>query len=294
MSTDHRPLEDLFRLTQVGDDNFRGPAPSRVAHAHVDGQDQTTDTQVQRAFGGQVAGQSLAAASATVTDRHVHSMHAYFLAGADPSMPVEFVVRRLRDGRNFSSRWVEATQGDRSIFVLTASFRTEEAGLQHQEAMPPAPHPDSLAAASGAEAFEWSSIDLRFAEQWGGSAEAGHVARRLVWFRLRDRINSDDRSVHSAALAYASDLTLIRTALGPHRHALAEGGITLASIDHAVWFHRPARVDEWLLYSSVSPSASRGLALAIGHVFTLDGALVATVVQEGSLAYSRRPAEYQH
>lgn len=282
--TDGQPsLETLFQLTSIGNDRFVGPPPSRVAHAQVDGHDTTTNSQVQRAFGGQVAGQSLAAAYATVDGRPVHSIHSYFLSGANPSTPIDFAVRRSRDGRNFSNRLVEASQGGRTIFNLMASFRVDAPGVDHQERAPEAPHPDTLEPASGAEAFEWSSIEIRFAERWGPTADGRHVASRLLWFRLREQMSTDDPAVHACALAYASDLTLIRTALGPHQACIAERGVTLASLDHAIWFHRAARIDEWLLYASVSPSASRSLALAIGHVYTLDGVLVATVVQEGSV-----------
>jgi acyl-CoA thioesterase-2 len=275
-------LELLFELEQVAPGRFVGSAPSRLATAEIGRGDAGTEGRRQRVYGGQIAGQSLAAATRTVSGRAVHSLHGYFVAGADACQPIEYEVDRGRDGHTLSSRQVRAVQAGRVLFTLSASFTVPgTSGVTHQDPMPAVPEPESVEPAVGAEAFRWSGIDLRFVQQWG--AGAAHAARRQVWLRLAERLHSDDPMLHASALTYLSDLTLIRTALAPHQEVVGTRGMVLASLDHSIWFHRAARADEWLLYSSVSPSAAGSFALAVGNLFSRDGALVATVAQQGLL-----------
>jgi acyl-CoA thioesterase-2 len=276
-------LDHLLELTEISTDRFVGVSPSRLATAEIGGDDRIGDDQRQRVYGGQVAAQSLAAAVRTVTGRSVHSLHGYFVAGADAYTPIEYVVERIRDGRNLSSRQVRAIQSGKVLFTMTASFGVPGSGVTHQDPMPEARAPEDLAPPVGAEAFAWSGVDLRFVERWSTGGDAAHVARRKVWVRLAQPLASADPVLHACALTYLSDLTLIRTALGPHQEVIRERGMVLASLDHAIWFHRSARADEWLLYSAVSPSAAGSFALAIGNLFSRDGELVATVAQQGLL-----------
>lgn len=244
---------------------------------------QSPSTERQRVFGGQVAGQALVAAGRTVDPaRRVHSLHAYFLRPGDPTWPIIYEVERVRDGRSFTTRRVVATQRGREIFLLSASFHREEAGLTHQLPMPAAPDPDQLAHdlrgnddLSNAIARH-SSIDLYRVEQSPDTDPAS--VNRQAWFRTQEAL-PDDPLVHVCAAAYASDLTLLTTALLPHH--VDPAGLQLASLDHAMWFHRPFRADDWLLYDMRSPSATGGLGLTMGEMFTRAGELVVSVVQEG-------------
>ncbi len=255
---------------------------------------QQPDTTMQRVFGGQVAAQALVAAARTTPDEvSVHSLHSYFLRPGDTAVPILYDVDRVRDGRAFATRRVLARQHGRPIYALTASFQVEEAGFDHQDAMPDVPSPerslDVGAALRGqgraAEDWlrEWSVLELRLAgdSRPGGALEAPeHPARVRSWVRVRERM-PDDALVHQAALTYVSDLTLLGSALVPHGLLVGDPRVQAASLDHAVWLHRPFRADEWLLYDQVSPSASGGRGLALGRLFTQDRALVATVAQEG-------------
>jgi acyl-CoA thioesterase II len=249
----------------------------------------TPETSLQRVFGGQVAGQALVAAGRTVeADRQVHSLHAYFLRPGDPTVPIVYEVDLTRDGRSFTTRRVVAIQHGRPIFNLSASFQLRESGLEHQDPMPATVPPEELPtlaqylAETGDEAAavlmeEWGSIDVRHVvappEARDGRAHA------QAWLRAAAGI-PDDPLLHVCVLAYASDLTLLSSTLVPHRREI-RGAVQMASLDHAMWFHRPFRADEWLLYDQVSPSASGGRGLATGRIFTRDGVLVASVVQEG-------------
>jgi acyl-CoA thioesterase II len=275
-------LVALLDLEQLDHDVFTGRVPSRLAIADVGAGERPLGEQRQRVYGGQIAAQSLAAALRTVR-RPVHSLHAYFVSGADPDRPVRFAVERIRDGRSISNRQVRATQDGLVLFTLSASFHEPAEGVSHAEPMPDVPDPDTLPAPQGAEAFEWSSTDLRFVEQWGQAAGGAHVASRQVWMRVAEPLPPENAALQACALTYASDLTLIRTALAPHQAVVERRGITLASLDHSIWFHRPVRADDWMLYSSVSPSASDSRALAVGNLFARDGRLAATVIQEGLL-----------
>lgn len=254
-----------------------------------------------RVFGGQVLGQSLVAAGRTAPDgRRVHSLHGYFLRPGDSEMPIEFAVERLRDGRSFSARRVQALQHGAPILAMIASFQTEDTGLEHADDMPDAPDPETLPTASELlghldhpAARYWSRerpIDLRHVESPLYITAGGErVARQAVWMRALGRLPDDDL-LHRAVLGYASDYTLLESVLRRHGVAWASQ-VKAASLDHAMWWHRPARADEWLLYVQASPSASGARGLGIGRIFSRDGALVASVAQEGMLRVGARHPE---
>lgn len=250
----------------------------------------------QRVFGGQVAGQALVAAGRTVeaTDRHVHSLHAYFLRPGDPSVPIIYEVDRIRDGRSFTTRRVVAIQHGRAIFNLAASFHVAEDGPEHQDPMPAVPRPEELPTFRervqpylerfGPEGVEWLTrerpIDSRPTETPSWLDPASRPPRQDVWIRANGDL-PDDPLLHVCVVAYASDLTILDTALLPHGQAFWEDRFMVASLDHAMWFHRPFRADRWLLYHQSSPSAHGARGIAEGHIFTQDGRLVVTVIQEG-------------
>ncbi len=277
-------VDDLLRildLEQLELDIFRGVSP-RVAPMWV--------------FGGQVAGQALVAAGRTVAaDRFVHSLHAYFVRPGNSTKPIVYSVERIRDGASFSVRRVTAIQHGKPIFFMSASFHATEEGLDHQEPMPQdvpppeqlptlaerlAPYPERL----GVWARVPQSIDVRYVGEPGFVPRGDRPAspRQRVWMRV-DGTLPDDRLVHACALTYASDLTLLDAVLSTHGEVWGPGGFGGVSLDHALWFHRPVRADEWFLYDCLSPSASGGRGLATGRMFSADGRHVATVVQEGLL-----------
>jgi acyl-CoA thioesterase-2 len=269
---------DLLELERIEDDLFRGASP---------------DTDVQRVFGGQVLGQALSAATATVEpDRSVHSLHGYFLLPGDPAAPIVYEVDRSRTGRSFSTRRVVARQHGRNIFVMSASYQIPESGLDHADPRPEAPDPEALPAIPPSPADDgedalwnilyrrWTAFDIRRVPDTGPE-------RRQVWLRTSAPL-PDDPHLHTAVLAYVSDLTLLSTTLIRHK-LLPHKEVQIASLDHAIWFHRPARADEWLLYDQASPSASGARGLATGRLFTREGTLVATVVQEGLLRVNPAP-----
>jgi acyl-CoA thioesterase-2 len=256
----------------------------------------------QRVFGGQVIGQALVAATRTVDDRPPHSMHAYFLLAGDPKVPIIYEVDRIRDGKSFTTRRVVAIQHGHAIFSMSVSFHADEGGLDHQAAMPAVPKPDSLP--SDAEIKERilpqlpeavrryyqreRPIELRpveFGRYTGQKPESGLFN---VWFRATGRL-PDDPAIHRCVLAYASDLTLLDTALLPHQRSVFDRNIMAASLDHALWFHRPFRADEWLLYTQDSPNLHGARGFARGLIFAADGTLVASVAQEGLLRERRQP-----
>jgi acyl-CoA thioesterase-2 len=254
------------------------------------------DDSAQRVFGGQVAGQALIAAGRTVPeDRFVHSLHAYFLRPGDPTIPIIYQVDRIRDGRSFTTRRVVAVQHGEAIFHLSASFQISEPGVEHQGEMPAAPAPETLMTidehrvAAGIPASpRWERprpIDLRYVDDppWLPLGDTPPKNRQQVWIRANGAM-PDDPLLHVCAVTYASDLTLLDSVL------LANGltwdnnqRVIVASLDHAMWFHRPFRADDWLLYDQESPSASGARGLATGRLFTRDGQHVVSVVQEGLL-----------
>lgn len=248
-----------------------------------------------RVFGGQVLAQSIVAATRTVgTQRPIHSMHGYFLRPGDVNFPITFSVDRIHDGRSFSTRRTQAYQNGLPILSMIASFQIEDTGLEHQGGMPTGlPDPESLP--SSADQLE--DVQHPVAQYWASqrpfdmrhipspiylSVEGEHVAHQAVWFRSVGEL-PDDPALHRAALAYASDYTIMEPIMRRHGVAWADPGIKAASLDHAMWWHRPARVDEWLLYIQESPSASGGRGLALGRIYSRDGRLVASVAQEATL-----------
>ena len=246
-----------------------------------------------RVFGGQVAGQALVAASRTVDaaddHRSVHSLHAYFLRPGDPSVPIVYEVDRIRDGKSFTTRRVVAIQHGEAIFNLQASFHVEETGLDHQLPMPEAAPPETLPRGDELEPpvpgrlWKCQPVDMRYVDgpPWERSPVADACdSRLLVWIRA-DGTLPDDPVLHTCIVAYASDYTLLGASLVPHGLSYFRDDLMMASLDHAMWFHRPFRADEWLLYSQMSPSASGGRGLAYGGIFRQDGALAVSVVQEG-------------
>jgi acyl-CoA thioesterase-2 len=252
----------------------------------------------QRVFGGQVAGQALVAASRTVDDetRTIHSMHAYFLRPGDPTVPILYEVDRIRDGRSFTTRRVVAIQHGQAIFNLAASFQVPEEGLEHDFVMPSAPDPESLptrrermepfADQLGDLLDRPQAIDTRIAD-WSIEDRARSLPPyQQVWLRA-DGTLPDDPLIHTIVLTYASDMTLLDTALLPHGGTWFNPTLFMASLDHAMWFHRPFRADEWLLYSQDTPTATSGRGLARGLVYSQGGQLVASVVQEGLIRVAR-------
>jgi acyl-CoA thioesterase-2 len=254
----------------------------------------------QRVFGGQVIGQALVAATRTVDGRPPHSLHAYFLLAGDPKVPIIYEVDRIRDGKSFTTRRVVAIQHGQAIFSMSVSFHVDEAGLDHQMAMPEVPKPDSLP--SDEEIKERilpqlpdpvrryyereRPIELRpveFGRYIGQKPEHG---RFNVWIRTTGRL-PDDPAIHRCVLAYASDLTLLDTALLSQQRSVFDRNIMAASLDHALWFHRPFRADEWLLYTQDSPNLHGARGFARGLIFAADGTLVASVAQEGLLRERR-------
>jgi acyl-CoA thioesterase II len=243
-------------------------------------------------YGGQVLGQALQAAYATVDDgRVVHSLHAYFLRRGDFNAPIVYFVDRSRDGHSFSSRRVTAIQHGEQIFNLSASFQEPEAGFEHQLDMPAVPLPEELPAsfALGSESIEGRAPRLRqfvherpieFRLVPRAAVAAPGAPRQYLWIRTVDRLPEGDQ-LHRCLLAYASDFHLLGTTLLPHERELAARRLTIASIDHVMWFHRPVRMDEWLLYATDSPSASGARGFTRGSLYTRDGQLVASTAQEG-------------
>ncbi len=247
-----------------------------------------------RVFGGQVLAQAVVAASRTVErERPIHSMHGYFLRPGDVEAPITFAVDRIHDGRSFSTRRTQAYQRGVPILSLIGSFQTVDEGLEHRAEMPEGlPDPeslpderDALGAVPHPMARFWSArpFDLRHVEQpIYLAADGERTARQAVWLRARGRL-PEDPVVHRAALAYASDYTILEPALRRHGVPWATPGLKAASLDHAMWWHRPCRVDEWLVYVQESPSATGGRGLSLGRIFTREGVLVASVAQEGML-----------
>ncbi|BBY91363.1 MULTISPECIES: acyl-CoA thioesterase II [Mycobacteriaceae] len=246
---------------------------------------------LQRTFGGHVAGQSLVSAVRTVNPEfQVHSLHGYFLRPGDATAPTVYIVERLRDGGSFVTRRVNAIQHGENIFSMSASFQTDQSGIEHQDAVPSAAPPDDLPALSDIKAFDdagfkqFAEWDVRIVPQDKLTRLPGKASQQQVWFRHRDPL-PDDYVLHICALAYMSDLTLLGSA--QVHHADERGHLMVASLDHAMWFMRQFRADEWLLYDQSSPSASGGRSLCQGKIFNQDGEMVAAVMQEGLTRYKR-------
>ncbi|GAC48267.1 acyl-CoA thioesterase [Gordonia aichiensis] len=270
-------IEEILQVERIEKDIYRGGA---------------FESFLQRTFGGQVAGQALVSATRTVDDAYtVHSLHGYFLRPGNPDIPAVFLVDRIRDGRSFCTRRVTGIQNGEAIFTMSASFHVHgDEGIEHQDRMPPAPDPESLPDRSEnlsdddhAVFKEWQNFDLRVVPRDEMVTNEYFAAQQRVWFRYRHRL-PDDQTIHVCTLAYMSDMTLLGSSKVPHPGIEPQA----ASLDHAMWFMRPFRADEWLLYDQTSPSAGAGRALTQGRIFDRAGRLVAAVTQEG-LSRTGRP-----
>jgi len=278
----HPVLADLLHLLtleRIEDNIFRG---------------ESRDLGGERVFGGQVLGQALTAASYTVTSRDVHSLHAYFLHPGDVNAHIVYEVDVARDGKSFSNRRVVAIQHGRPIFNMTASFQAPEQGLSHQAAMPNVPGPDGLPDVREIPPEILANIpekmqrfltherpfEVRPVEPIQVLAPPPAPPQRHIWIKTIERL-PDAADLHRNLLAYVSDYQLVGTATLPHGIHFAAGNVQMASLDHAMWFHRPFRIDEWLLYAMDSPNASSARGFALGRFFAQDGTLVASTAQEG-------------
>jgi len=271
-------LVDLLDLEKVEEDIYRGKQPTEA---------------LQRVFGGQVAGQALVAAGRTVpADRPVHSLHAYFLRPGDPGLPIVYEVDRIRDGRSFTTRRVVGIQHGKAIFNLQASFQVVEEGLEHASEMPDVPGPEGLVTLNermkpyADELGGWYTrprpIDVRYVGDPPRIAKdnGAPVPHSRVWMRA-DGALPDDPLLHVCAVTFASDMTLLDSTLLAHGKAWGTGDVVGASLDHAMWFHRPFRADQWFLYDQESPWTGGGRGLARGAIYTRDGRRAVSVVQEG-------------
>jgi acyl-CoA thioesterase-2 len=289
MSTALDALLGILDVEELEVNLFRGRSPQEGS---------------QRVFGGQVLGQALTAAGRTVETGAAHSLHAYFLRPGDPKAPILYQVDRTRDGRSFTTRRTTAIQHGRAIFHLEASFQQPEPGPEHQDAMPDAPDPETLpdfrermerhAHRAPADVKRWIEsdrpIDLRYVTDFDPIEPEKLPPRQLVWVRADGRL-PDARPLHQCVLAYASDLTLLDTAALPHAISWIGRGWQIASLDHAMWFHRDFRADEWLLYEQHSPVAAGARGFATARIFTRDGRLAVSVVQEGLFRRIVTPGE---
>jgi acyl-CoA thioesterase II len=280
-------LLEILNLETLEVNLFRGRSPQ---------------TGWQRVFGGQVIGQALVAACRTVEGRTPHSLHAYFLLPGDPKVPIIYEVDRIRDGKSFTTRRVIAIQHGHAIFSMSASFHNDEGGITHQAKMPEVPFPEQLPSEAEVKRnflptmpeavrryYERERpIEMRpveAARYFGKKYEDGKFH---VWIKTTGRL-PDDPAIHQCVLAYASDLTLLDTALVPHGRTLFEKEFMAASLDHAFWIHRPFRADDWLLYAQDTPNLSGARGFARGLIFTKGGTLVASVAQEGLVRQRRTP-----
>ena len=279
-ATPAEELLSLLQLERLEDNFFRG---------------ESRDIGTRFVFGGQVLGQALSAAQQTVDpSRSAHSLHAYFLRAGDIDQPILYHVERTRDGGSFSVRRVTAIQHGQPIFNFSASFQVEENGVEHQLPMPAVPKPEDVEPTHALPAEELAKLPVKLQRWFGrsGPFEFRHVYPRdelnppkrppfqQVWFRLSERV-PDNPVLHRALLAYASDFHLIGTTMFPHGISFLQRHVQVASLDHAMWFHRPFRADEWLLYSCDSPTAQGGRGLARGMIYSEDGRLIASTAQEG-------------
>ncbi len=290
MASAVQELVDILNLEPLELNLFRGRSPQ---------------SRWQRVFGGQVIGQALVAACRTVDDvalRPPHSLHAYFLLGGDPKVPIIYEVDRIRDGKSFTTRNVKAIQHGHAIFSMSVSFHVHEEGLSHQAKMPDVPKPEALPTEAELKERVWPlmpepvrryyererPIELRPVEYGRYLGEISEEGRFNVWIRATGHL-PDEPAIHQCVLAYASDMMLLDAALIPHGKSVFSEDIMAASLDHALWFHRPFRADEWLLYAQDSPSLAGSRGFSRGLIFASDGTLVASVAQEGMLRLRRSP-----
>ena len=277
-------LLKLLKLEKIETNIFRG---------------QSQDLGFGNVFGGQVLGQALSAASQTVSEaRRAHSLHGYFMRPGDAQKPIVYTVDCIRDGKSFTTRRVVAVQNGQAIFVMSASFQIDEPGFDHQDAMPRVKGPDELMpeiemARRFADRLPpgirekilcKKPIEIRHVDPIHPLKPDKRAPQKYVWFKAIGPL-PENKPVHQYLLAYASDFNLVGTALYPHGHTFWQRQMQVASLDHAMWFHRDFRLDDWLLYAMNSPSASGARGLSFGRIFTRDGRLVATVAQEGLMRY---------
>lgn len=281
-----RELVECLRLEQLSAHVFRGGS---------------IDIGSPAVFGGQVLGQALMAAARTVGEHRVHSLHGYFLRPGDKACPIDYEVDAVRDGASFTMRQVTARQGGLVIFTMSASFHRREEGVDHQRAMPQAPPPEGVADEMQARLAvrdqlppAWLAvidqarpIDIRPVNPAYLPAPEPAAPLQQTWLRAPAAL-PDDPLVHQALLAYASDFSLLGVAMRPHGLSFMQPGVQVASLDHAMWFHRDFRFDDWLLYDTESPSAAHGRGFCRGSLFTRDGRLVASVAQEGLIRVRSR------
>lgn len=272
MSEALRKLINLLDLEEIEVNHFRGVSPEESR---------------QRVYGGQVAGQALVAATRTVAQGRVHSFHSYFLRPGDPKLPILYEVTRLRDGRSFTTRLVVAIQRGQAIFNMSASFHKDEPGLSYHEPMPQVPAPEGLPTFwTLFEALEPSPrrempLDIRICDPVDRPPSTYREPVAYAWLRAAGKL-PDDPVVHACVLTYASDMSLLDTSLRPHGLVWSpDRKIMAASLDHAMWFHRPFRADEWMLYVQRTPSSAGARGFSTGTIFTRDGTLIASVAQEG-------------
>jgi acyl-CoA thioesterase-2 len=280
----HPDLRETLKLEQLEVNLFRGTSP---------------DPTLNRIYGGQVIAQALLAAYETVEDRACHSLHCYFIRPGDPKIPIIFDVDRARDGKSFTTRRVVAIQHGEQIFNLAASFQVSEEGVEHQSRMPDAPPPEGFPDAAEVEAgvgadlpedkrppIRQGPLELRFVDPRRAQAGETLSPEYRAWFRARAPIG-DDQRWHQVVMAYASDMGLLGAGIRPHGMAWQDPKFQSASLDHAMWFHRPTDFNQWHLYAMDSPSASGARAFNRGAIYRQDGTLVASAAQEGLVRYRR-------
>lgn len=278
-----KPMQDLIErldLEKLEENLFRGSSPQNGW---------------QRVFGGLVIAQALMAAQRCVDlDRIVHSLHAYFMRPGDPSIPIVYQVERIRDGSSFTTRRVVAVQHGKAIFSMSASFQVEEPGFDHQISIPNVPAPETLMGEAEFRAAFLAQAPDTVKKYWGRERPIEIRPTSLTHYLSREKLEPeahiwvkasglvpDDRHYQAAILAYLSDMTLLDTSLYAHGTSIFDPELQVASLDHAMWFHRPCRLDDWLLYTQDSPSAAGARGMTRGSIFTRDGRLVASVAQEG-------------
>lgn len=278
-----KPMQELIErldLEKLEENLFRGSSPQNGW---------------QRVFGGLVIAQALMAAQRCVDpDRIVHSLHAYFMRPGDPSIPIIYQVERIRDGSSFTTRRVVAIQHGKAIFSMSASFQVEEPGFDHQVAIPNVPAPETLMGEAEFRAAFLAQAPETVKKYWGRERPIEIRPTSLTHYLSREKLEPeahiwvrasgivpDDRHYQAAILAYLSDMTLLDTSLYAHGTSIFDPELQVASLDHAMWFHRPCRLDDWLLYTQDSPSAAGARGMTRGSIFTRDGRLIASVAQEG-------------
>ena len=266
-------LLSLFALEHIKTDHYVG---------------QSLDLGFRNLFGGHILGQALVAAGNTCDTRSAHSLHAYFIRGGNPHAPIDYTVDRIRDGNSFSVRRVTASQGGQAILILSSSFQVDEQGFEHQFGMPEVPPPESLTPIVTSDL----AIDIRPVDPIDRYQPSKKDPVQHIWFRANGSV-PDDPALQKCLLAYASDFSLLSTCLRPHGLTYYQPNMVTASLDHAMWFYRDFRVDDWLLYACDSPTSGHARGLNRGNIFSRDGKLVASVTQEGlvrQLVSDRQPA----